>query len=473
MIDARELRRVAAFADLDEADLRWLAERADIRTFEPGEALSVEGEATVEMIALLEGEIVWRKEKGTSDGLVIVSRAGDITGLLPHSRMTHTPVTLRAVRPTRTANFPKAIFPEMLERMPVLQARLAAVMVDRSREFTRHGEQREKLVSLGKLSAGLAHELNNPTAAIQQRAEALRRRIDAFSAMALGGLPPETAAALSARVRQAVAPAAGGGGPELLDALERADAEETVASWLEARGIPGAWTAAETVVAAGLSPEDLERILEGVAETDAAACVAWLETDLAMRRLVDDIADASHRVVDLIAAVKAYSNMDRAPRRQDLDLHEGIRSTLTMLGHKLHAKAIVLRTDFDPDTPRITGNPAELNQVWTNLIDNAIDAVAAGGEIVVRTSAATGAAVVEVIDNGDGIAAEIRPRIFEPFFTTKDVGEGTGLGLDVVRRIVERHLGRVEVESEPGRTCFAVRLPAVGARSAHGDRGAA
>ncbi len=472
MIDPRELRRVDAFADLDDADLRWLADRADIRTFEPGEALSVEGEATVEMIALLEGEIVWRKEQGTPDGLVIVSRGGDITGLLPHSRMTHTPVTLRAVRPTRTANFPKAIFPEMLERIPVLQARLAAVMVDRSREFTRHGEQREKLVSLGKLSAGLAHELNNPTAAIQQRAEALRRRIDAFSVLALGGLPPETAAALPARVRQAVAPATGGG-PELLDALERADAEETVATWFEARGVAGAWSAAETVVAAGLSPDDLERILDGVAQADIATCLEWLETDLAMRRLVDDIADASHRVVDLIAAVKAYSNMDRAPRRQALDLHEGIRSTLTMLGHKLRDKDIVLRTDFDAATPPVAGNPGELNQVWTNLLDNAIDAVAAGGEIVVRTSAATGAAVVEVIDNGDGIAAEIRSRIFEPFFTTKDVGEGTGLGLDVVRRIVERHLGRVEVASEPGRTCFAVRLPAAGARSADGSGGAA
>jgi signal transduction histidine kinase len=459
MIDPRELRKITAFADLEDDDLRWLAERAEIRTFAPGDALMVEGDATVEMIALLEGEIVWRKEKGTPDGLVITARGGDVTGLLPHSRMTHTPVTLRAVLPTRTANFPKAIFPEMLERMPALQARLASIMVDRSREFTRQGEQREKLISLGKLSAGLAHELNNPTAAIQQRAEALRRRLDGFTALALGTLQPYTAAALQAHARTAVA-AEAGGSPRILDALERADAEDALASWLDSRGLPGAWAAAETFVAAGLAPADLERVVADVPDAAVAASLQWLEADLAMRRLVEDIADASRRVVELIAAVKAYSNMDRAPRNRDIDLHEGIRSTLTMLGHKLRSKDIVLRTEFGADTPHVSGNPGELNQVWTNLLDNAIDAVATGGEIVVRTSGGAGSAVVEVCDDGIGIPEENRQRIFEPFFTTKDVGQGSGLGLDVVHRIVERHLGQVNVDSVPGHTCFAVRLPA-------------
>jgi len=461
VIDPPELRKVTAFADLEDDDLRWLAERAEIRIFEPGDALMVEGDATVEMIALLEGEIVWRKEKGTPDGLVITARGGEVTGLLPHSRMTHTPVTLRAVLPTRTANFPKAIFPEMMERMPALQVRLASIMVDRSREFTRQGEQREKLISLGKLSAGLAHELNNPTAAIQQRAEALRRRLDGFTA--LGALQPDTAAALRAHARTAVA-AEAGGSPRILDALERAEAEEALASWLDGRGLPGAWAAAETFVAAGLAPADLERVVADVPDAAVAASLQWLEADLAMRRLVEDIADASRRVVELIAAVKAYSNMDRAPRDRDIDLHAGIRSTLTMLGHKLRSKNIVLRTEFGADTPHVSGNPGELNQVWTNLIDNAIDAVATGGEIVVRTSLGAGSAVVEVCDNGIGIPEENRQRIFEPFFTTKDVGEGSGLGLDVVHRIVERHLGRVNVDSEPGRTCFEVRLPATRSR---------
>ena len=472
MIDPTELRKVTAFADLEDDDLQWLTARAEIRTFAPGDALMVEGDATVEMIALLEGEIVWRKEKGTPDGLVITARGGDVTGLLPHSRMTHTPVTLRAVLPTRTANFPKAIFPEMLERMPVLQVRLASIMVDRSREFTRQGEQREKLISLGKLSAGLAHELNNPTAAIQQRAEALRRRLDAFTALRLGRLSPDTAAALQAHARTAVA-AEAGGSRRILDALERADAEEALASWLDSRGLPGAWAAAETFVAAGLAQADLERVVADVPDDAVATSLQWLEADLAMRRLVEDIADASRRVVELIAAVKAYSNMDRAPRNRDIDLHEGIRSTLTMLGHKLRSKDIVLRTEFGADTPHVSGNPGELNQVWTNLLDNAIDAVATGGEIVVRTSGGGGSAVVEVRDNGIGIPEENRRRIFEPFFTTKDVGAGTGLGLDIVHRIVERHLGQVHVASEPGRTSFLVRLPATEPTSDAGGGAAA
>jgi signal transduction histidine kinase len=355
----------------------------------------------------------------------------------------------------------------MLERIPLLQGRLASIMIDRSREFTRHGEQREKLVSLGKLSAGLAHELNNPTAAIQQRAEALRRRIDGLGAMALGGFDPATAAALRTRVR-AIVDAGAVGSPQILDALERSDAEEALAGWLDTRGLPGAWAAAETFVSAGLSPEDLERLTTEIPADAVAASLGWVETELAMRLLVEDIADASGRVVDLIAAVKAYSNMDSAPRSHDIDLHDGLNSTLTMLGHKLRSKDIVLRTEFGNDTPHVTGNPGELNQVWTNLLDNAIDAVAMGGEILVRTSDEAGSAVVEVRDNGAGIPEEIQGRMFEPFYTTKDVGQGTGLGLDIVRRIVERHLGQVYVDSEPGRTCFTVRIPAAGPRSGAG-----
>ncbi|HKI57176.1 MAG TPA: ATP-binding protein [Trueperaceae bacterium] len=466
MIDLEELRKVHAFADLADDELQWLAERAEIRTFEPGEVLLAEGEPIDTMYAILEGELRFRREQGTPDDRNMVRRGGDITGMLPLSRMTHTPVTVRAVTRTRTANFEAAGFPAMLERIPELQLRLASIMVDRSREFTRHDAQREKLMSLGKLSAGLAHELNNPAAAIQQRAEALARRVDDLSAMALGGLDRSTAEALRDRVRLVVEAASTGQVPWIVDALDRSDAEEALAGWLEARGLPDPWLAAETFVATGLSAADLEHFTQGIPEQGLAVSLEWLEADLAVRRLVADVRDASRRVVELIAAVKSYSNMDRAPRSSEIDLHEGIRSTLTMLGHKLRSKDIVLRTDFGADTPHVTGNPGELNQVWTNLLDNAIDAVAPGGEITVRTSAAAGQAVVEVLDDGSGIPAEILGRIFEPFYTTKGIGEGTGLGLDVVRRIVERHAGQMQLTSEPGRTCFEVRLPAADTRAA-------
>ncbi len=459
MIDPRELRTVTAFAELADDELRWLAQHCEEHAYEPGDVLRHEGERIDTMYVVLEGELRYRREKGTPDDRSMIRRAGDITGLLPLSRMTHTPVTLRAVTHLRTAEFPAELFPAMLERIPGLQLPLASVMVERAREFTRHDAQREKLISLGKLSAGLAHELNNPASAIQQRTETLARRLDELSAMALRGLDPGAAETLTARVHGTAGGASTDEPPPILDALERSDAEDAVTSWLEAQGVPGPRAAAETLVTAGLSTENLEQLIDGLPEDAVSASLEWLTTTLALRRLVSDISDATNRIVELIAAVKIYSNMDRTSRNQDIDLHEGIRSTLAMLSHKLRSKRAVLRTDFDPRTPRVFANPAELNQVWTNLLDNAIDAIAEGGEITVRTSGTAGRAVVTILDDGPGIPDEIQARIFEPFYTTKDVGEGTGLGLDVARRIVERHRGDVSVESEPGRTRFEVRLP--------------
>jgi signal transduction histidine kinase len=459
MIDPQELRIVRVFADLADDDLRWLVDHAELRIFEPDELLFDEGDVVDSMVALLEGKILVRKEQGQDAGNVVVQRAGDISAKLPHSRMGRSQHTVRALARTRAAFVHESAFPAMLERIPQLQLRLASAMVDRSRDFTRQDEQREKLMSLGKLAAGLAHELNNPAAAIQQRAQAHARRLDALSALALRALEPTTAAALRSRARALFGSDAAGASP-ILDALERSDAEEALAGWLESHEVPDRWAAAETLVDAGLSIADLERLTEGLPDDAVAACLEWLSADLALRRLGADIADASQRIVELIGAVKSYSNMDRAPRSTEIDLHEGIRSALTMLSYELRRKSVLLRTDFDPGTPHVSGNPAQLNQVWTHLLDNAIDAVDEGGEITVRTSTASGQAVVEVLDDGSGIAADIQAKIFDPFFTTKEVGEGTGLGLDIVRRIVERHLGDVTVESQPGRTRFEVRLPA-------------
>jgi len=459
VIDPQELRKVTAFADLADDELQWLAERCEVRSYEPGGVVRAEGDPIGSMYAILEGELQFRREKGTPDDRIMIRRAGDITGMLPLSRMTHTPVTMRALTRLRTADFPATLFPAMLERIPELQLRLASIMVDRSREFTRHDAQREKLISLGKLSAGLAHELNNPAAAIQQRAATLARRLDDLSAMALRGLEPGTAEALRDRVRVIVADPSDGGAPPIVDALERSDAEEALTSWLATRELANPRGAAESLVAAGLSTADLEELTDGVPEDAVGASLEWLTADLALRRLVADIADATGRIVELIAAVKSYSHMDQAPRSQEVDLHQGIRSTITMLGHKLRSKNAVLRIDLAADTPRVTGNPAELNQVWTNLLDNAIDAIDEGGEITVSTAETAGRAVIVILDDGPGIPDEIQARIFEPFYTTKGVGEGTGLGLDVVRRIVERHKGDVSVTSVPGRTRFEIRFP--------------
>ncbi len=458
MSAGQELRRVEIFADLEGYQIAWLAEHARFLDLEPGEALIHEGDPPAELFAVIEGELRMRLEEGTAGDRVIVRAAGKVTGMLPHSRLTASPGTLRATVPTRVAAFPTELFPEMLRTIPVLQARLAAVMVDRSREYTRHDDQREKLMSLGKLSAGLAHELNNPAAAVQRRTDDLAGRLATFNDVARtlleqlvapDRLEPLRALATSDRL----------GAGDVLDPLERSEAEEALTAWLEHRSVPDAWLAAETFVAAGVTAPDLDGATRALPSTLVPIALRWLEADLASRHLLHDITEATRRITGLIASIKAFSDMDRAPTRSAIDVHEGIRSTIAMLAHELRSKHIGVKTEFDPALSKVRGNAGELNQVWMNLVDNAVDALPAGGEIVIRTSRAGDRAVVQVIDDGPGMPPDVQRRIFEPFFTTKDVGAGTGLGLDIVRRIVQDHDGAVHVESAPGRTCFEVRLP--------------
>jgi signal transduction histidine kinase len=252
-------------------------------------------------------------------------------------------------------------------------------------------------------------------------------------------------------------PAATGGG---LDPLERSEAEDALTAWLEHRSVHDAWLAAETLVSAGVTEPNLDEAIRALPEAMVPPALRWLEADLAARRLLDEVAEATRRITELIGSVKAYSNMDRAPTKSAIDVHEGIRSTLAMLAHELRSKEIGVKTDLDPLLPRVRGNPGDLNQVWMNLIDNAVDVLPPGGVILVATSHSDGEAIVQVVDNGPGMPPEVQRRAFEPFFTTKEVGEGTGLGLDIVQRIVRDHEGSVHVESAPGRTCFEIRLPA-------------
>jgi len=460
---AADLRRVHVFADLDDEQIAWLGAHARWVIAEGGEVVFREGAPASDMMCVVEGELHFRREQGPPDGRLVVRRAGDVTGMLPSSRLTRSPSTGRAVVRTRVAYFASSLFPEMLERIPELRERLAAVMVDRSREYTRHDEQRERLLSLGKLAAGLAHELNNPAAAIQRTAGELERRLGDLSAVARALLEPvATAAGL-----QPLARLGEGGAAAPTDPLARADAEDALAAWLDAHGVPDAYLAAETLVAAGITAHDLEAATRGVPDDGLTLALRWFEADVGARRLLASVGHAAQRVSELIQTIKVYANMDRAPDRDDIDVHEGLRSTLTVLAPRFRERGVRVTLEFDPDLPAVTGNPGELNQVWTNLLENALEAAPEGGEVAVRTRAAEEHAIVQVVDDGPGVPAELRTRIFEPFFTTKDVGEGTGLGLDLVRRIVQGHRGEVQVDSEAGRTCFEVRLPATRGREPH------
>jgi signal transduction histidine kinase len=320
-------------------------------------------------------------------------------------------------------------------------------------------QNRERLAALGTMAAGLAHELNNPAAAAKRAAADLADALDVLGSVighfVEAGVERAEAQQL-VEIQRRIAAEAAEQPPR--DALDQAEAEDVLLDRLERLGVPDAHRLAEPLAAAAVDPARLDEI-ESLAGPATGAAVAWIAASLTARGLSDELRESTARMSSLVAAVKTYAYMDRG-EVVEIDLHEGLETTLVVLGHKLRHASIRVVRDYDTTLPKATVHGSELNQVWTNLLDNAIDAVGERGTITVSTRADGESAVVEVADDGPGIPPELQDRIFEPFFTTKDVGHGTGLGLDTARRIVvERHAGSLTVESEPGRTVFRVRLP--------------
>jgi signal transduction histidine kinase len=460
----QDLRQVKIFSDLAEEELSWLAERFVEQWLDPGEASVVEGTPADRMMVLVSGEIHVRREKGPSDGWINTLRPGDVSGLLPFSRMTIFPITGRAVTRSLILWLPATEFPEMLRRIPALGPRLVAVLTDRVRDATRIDQQREKLAALGKLSAGLAHELNNPAAAVQRSASELRERLVALRSLAARlvecGLTPESMNAALGAYRQAIERSRALPRAAELDPIALADREDELVAWLEAHEVERPAVVAGTLAQFGVAPADLDG-LAAIAPGDFLPClVSWMEGGLAAEGLLSEISSAAHRISELVGAIKSYSHMDGGEGRTEVDLRRELESTLTILAHKLRKKGVVVTRDYQADLPPVEAIAGELNQVWTNLLDNAIDAVAPGGHVEVRAAREGDLVRVDIRDDGPGIPPEIKARIWEPFFTTKPVGEGTGLGLEVVMRIVvRRHGGTISLASTPGDTCFTIRLP--------------
>lgn len=461
-VTAAELRLVRLFADLADDELAWIAEHSEMVTLTPGEVFFSSGEPAVWMLIALEGTLQAKREHLGASAPAFVFRAGDVAGVIPFSRMTSFTGTGRALTHARMARFPKAGFDELLRRIPVLKGRFVSLLADRVRDATRRDAQFEKLTALGKLAAGLAHELNNPAAAAQRSAAQARQQLDAMgrlmASLTAARVTADAVIALDALRSSAVA---GRSALPALDAVTRADREETLAAWLGEAGVRDPWISAASFVEAGIDEAALARAMTLVPSGARVAALAWLAAGIAADALLATIEGAAARISHLVGAVKAYTNMDRAREMEDVDLSEGLESTLSMLAHRIRDKQVRLVRDFAPTLPKLRAYPGDLNQVWTNLIDNAIDAVAPGtGCVAVRTAAEDGSVCVEIRDNGPGVPEELRDRIWEPFFTTKDVGQGTGLGLDIARRIVaDQHGGQLSLASVPGDTRFTVHLP--------------
>jgi signal transduction histidine kinase len=457
------LRRVHVFADLPDDQLRWFADNTKELRVSPGDVLFQKGSPADVMVVYLEGEVRAYRDDQSHDGYVYIARAGEpnteVSGKLPFSRMTEWSATGRAVTHMRVLQFPMRLFPELLQRMPVLVERLVGIMSDRVRDVTAADQQRDKLMALGKLSAGLAHELNNPAAGATRAANDLIAVLAELRAADLRlcrhDLTTEQHAAVRSFENNAIEHTVTA---RQLNSLEQSDLEDVLTTWLEEHGIAEPWKLSNNLVEAGINATALEQMLEQIGPGAMTDVLARVNAQLAAAKLAREIKAGTSRISELVGAIKEYSYMDQASV-QTVDVHKGLESTLLILKYKLRKKNIVLTREYAKDLPPIKAYGSELNQVWTNLIVNAVEAMQDGGTLKVRTTKEPTDIMVEIRDNGSGIPESVRTHIFEPFFTTKAVGEGTGLGLDAVARIVRKHRGNIRFESKPGDTCFQVRLP--------------
>jgi signal transduction histidine kinase len=453
MVEKSELLRVPIFADLPDDQIAWFISQSQELHLKAGDSSTRQGDPADAMFVLLEGQLQGR---GEIAGVTFTISQGNVTGVLPFSRMTHFTVGIRAEADSRALRFPASLFPELIQKMPELTKRLVGLMSDRIRETTRLEQQRDRLASLGKLSAGLAHELNNPASAAKRATSQLRVILKKIKEASHELGRRDLTAAQKAEIEKLEASFIQQNQPPP-DALTTSDLEEHIDSLLRSHGQNDLWQLAADLARKNIKPETLESLFEALDADTARAALVRIAASVEIANLLNEIESSTTRISDLVLAIKEYTYMDQAPV-QNVDIVKSLETTLTILNYKLK-RGVVVERDYGKVPLLVNSFGSELNQVWTNIIDNAIDAMSGKGQLRVRTYREDSCVVVEIGDNGPGISSQVKPHIFEPFFTTKGVGEGTGLGLDTVQRIVKKHRGTIQVDSKPGDTRFQVRLP--------------
>jgi len=453
-----ELRPIFLFDGLSDTQLLELIAAGDEVRFAAGDVLFREGEPAEFWWVLLDGHVDLSRRVGREDAVVnVMDRPGVWAGGFRAWDDTARYITTgRATSAGRTFRVPATTLGERTRAWFPFSVHMIAGFFQTVRTLEALSRQREALVALGTLAAGLAHEINNPASAASRAVDTLQHTCDTLLSslvqLAERSLPAERFVAIDALRREIDPPGAS------VDPLAVADREEALSDWLDTHRVENAWRIAPTLAAAGVDIAWCERAAQLLDGATLEPGLEWVASTLSTAALLAEVKESTGRITALVAAVKSYSQLDRASV-QLIDVTEGIESTLVMLAHKLHGRMTIMR-DYATDLPRIEANPGELNQVWTNLIDNAIDAMDGHGTLRITTFADRDGIIVEIADTGPGMPPDVQARAFEPFYTTKDVGKGTGLGLDISRRIiVERHNGAITIDSHPNETVLRVRLP--------------
>ncbi|HJU76185.1 MAG TPA: ATP-binding protein, partial [Gemmatimonadaceae bacterium] len=435
----------------------WLADHGEYRCYSSGQLIASKGVRIPEFHIVFAGRFGIHVQERVGWRRVLEWKAGDLSGMMPYSRMSGAPGDSVVDEQVEALAIHEKLFPEMILECPSVTAMAVHVMIDRARHFNTAALQDEKMMSLGKLSAGLAHELNNPAAAAMRSAQLLESALDATAtaSRALGGL--DLTEEQEAVVEKARAICRETSATVSRSPLEQADREDEISSWLESHGADP--DLAHTLADTSMTIDTFDMLADALDGEALNVTLRWLANGSGARALTRDIERATSRIHQLVSAIKRFTYMDRAQVPEPVDVGQLLEDTVAVLGSKARGKSIALKLDVEPGLPPALGLGGELNQVWLNLIDNAIDAVPNGGTVRVTARVETGWLVVRVSDNGAGIPEAVRAKIFDPFFTTKPPGQGTGLGLDIVQRVIRHHRGEIDVQSEPGKTEFRVALP--------------